>query len=122
MVNSTGISRQTLDLANAFVKINNAQMELSSVAKDLGNEYKITRSIREWANRLAWIQGDFKRIVVAMKGREQWDVIQSQLVNDEDTLQMKAIADMMLHLPKGIRDDIEKYVESRYNIYSLNDK
>lgn len=116
------ISKQTLDLGKAFVKINNAELLLRSVYNDLTEEYTLYRNINGWVNRLEWLKKDFKRVFVMLSGSEGWEIMQSQLLNDEDTLQVESINDMLLDMPKGMKDQIEKYIESLYNVYRLNNE
>lgn len=116
------ISKQTLDLGKAFIKINNAELLLRAVSKDLTDEYALSRNIKEWVNRLEWLKKEFKRVVIMIAGNEDWNLIQSQLINDEDTLQVESINDMLLDMPKGMKDQIEKYIESLYNVYRLNNE
>lgn len=65
-------------------------------------------------------QKEFKRVVVLIAGEQDWELIESQLLNDEDALQIESINDMLLDMPKGMKDQLEKYAESLYNIYRLN--
>lgn len=115
----TDISKQTLDLGKAFIKINNAEMLLTSISNDLKG-HKMTDNITEWAKRLRYVLKEFKRVICTYKSEQEWQMIEDQLLNDEDTLQIESINEMMLHLPKGIKDDIERYVEQRFELYKLN--
>lgn len=57
------ISKQTLDLGKAFVKINNAELLLSSVANDLTDEYALYRNIKEWVKRLQWLKKSLNELL-----------------------------------------------------------
>ena len=39
------------------------------------------------------------------------------MLDSEVTLQMRNINDMCAELPKGIRDQVEKYIESYHKVY-----
>jgi hypothetical protein len=47
-------------------------------------------------------------------------IVDDELLPAEVFLQIDQVVTAMYAMPKGVRDEIESYVMSRYNIYSLN--
>jgi hypothetical protein len=55
-----------------------------------------------------------------MLSPESRKVMDSELITPEVFLQIDGVVTAMYAMPKGIRDEIEDYVMSRYSVYSLN--
>jgi hypothetical protein len=49
--------------------------------------------------------------------REVFEVLEKEMLDPEVTLQMQNINDMCAELPKGIRDQVENYIEGVHKVY-----
>jgi hypothetical protein len=49
--------------------------------------------------------------------REVFEVLEKEMLDPEVTLQMQNINDMCAELPKGIRDQVENYIEGLHRVY-----
>lgn len=66
-------------------------------------------------------QGCADSVLREMKQRvptEMYENLSNQLLNDEDVIQLDDITTMIMKLPKGIRNEIESYVEQRYYVFA----
>ena len=115
----TKISNQTYSFAKILVKIKSASTELSVLKKDSMVALNAKHELNRWIISLDSIIRNFKNMIPDDAAKK---IFEEQLLNDEDTGQVNAIIDFVLACPKGIRDEIEQYAESRYDIYSSNQK
>lgn len=109
------ISKHTFELGKALVEISNASTRLSVLSKDMGAQYTMKATMKRWVNNLDSILRDLKSKIGSDEFKK---IMEDQLLNDEDTLQINAIVDYVISLPKGIRNEIEDYTEQRYNVYA----
>jgi hypothetical protein len=70
----------------------------------------IQRSI---VNKLTTVVNDLKGLFVG----NDLELIKQDMISDEVALQNENVQNMFLCLPKGIRDEVETYIEQRYYIY-----
>lgn len=49
--------------------------------------------------------------------REVFEVLEKEMLDPEITLQMQNISDMCAELPKGIRNQVENYIEGLHKVY-----
>lgn len=113
------ISEHTYRFARAMLKVRQAEIEFAVLIKDTNANNEAKKGMKDWVRMLKRIQQDFRLMI---PNRAALKVFEEQLLNDEDTGQVNAIVDYTLALPKGIRNEIEQYVESRYDVYVLNSK
>lgn len=111
------ISKETFDLHKIYTLVRNANTRAQVLSKEKtiagGAKDFIKRSI---INRLTAIENDLKGLFIAHP--DDRDLVNNEILNDEVTFQLEGINDMLLALPKGIRDQIEQYVEQQYFVYS----
>jgi hypothetical protein len=101
-------------LLSALVDVHNAAIKFEVLAKE-ENVHKGTRKqILKCLTEVNQIRQRFDRFW----GEEGKKVMDEQILSDDDTLQIQQITELIVQLPKGIRNEIETYVEGRAKIYS----
>lgn len=93
-----------------------AQLHLLSIINSKTVSPVVKDKFRPILNRLNVNIRDFKLSVPS----EFVPILEEQMINDEVAIQIDAITDMLAEIPKGIRDEIESYIESRHKVYRLN--
>jgi hypothetical protein len=58
--------------------------------------------------------------ITDLLGAKRADIIKKELIHPDNYLQIDNITNMVIAMPDGIRNEIEDYITSRYNVYSLN--
>ena len=86
----------------------------------LANETHVRGKARDTFNRIAIRCKAAINEVRDAVSPESRKVIDDELVPAEVFLQIDQIVVALYAMPAGIRDEIEDYVMSRYNIYALN--
>jgi hypothetical protein len=73
----------------------------------------IKRSI---INRGSSVENDLKQLFI--NSPEDLEIVKKEMILDEVVLQNDNVMNMYYSLPKGIRDEIETYIEQRYYVYN----
>lgn len=110
------LSGETYDLFKAFKHMVSAELYLNSIARSGKVEYQAKNYINTFLTRIRANLRDLKMLVPT----ELVYLIEEDMLAPEVSLQIDNIVDMLSDLPKGIRDEIETYIESRHNVYNLN--
>lgn len=110
------ISEETFSVFKSFKYMVSAQLHLLSIINSKTVSPVVKDKFRPILNRLNVNIRDFKLSVPS----EFVPILEEQMINDEVALQIDAITDMLAEIPKGIRDEIESYIESRHKVYRLN--
>jgi hypothetical protein len=111
-------SHLTFLIADIIRHLATAQMK----ADVLSREKEVTGQSREAVNRIGTRYKVAINEVRHLLSPASQKVIDEELLPAEVFLQIDQIVTAMYAMPKGVRDEIESYVMSRYNIYSLNKK
>lgn len=112
------ISKHSFELVKGMTDVMNAATRFQVIANELDTRFKSKDMLNGYVNRLNFIIKDFKSRCTP----EMWSIIENDALNDEQTLQIDGIVDMLLDMPKGMKDQIEKHIESLYNVYRLNNE
>jgi len=91
-------------------------------AEVLANETHVRGKARDTFNRIALRCKAAINEVRDAVSPESRAVIDAELVPAEVFLQIDQIVVALYAMPKGVRDEVEDYVMSRYNVYALNKK
>lgn len=98
----------TLDLTKAMIGIENVTTRLNVLAKDLDVKFKVKKSFNDWSRMMERIKTEFRMYFDSLQDR---NVIETLIFNDEISLQIEAITDYLLALPKEKRDEFEEKLE-----------
>lgn len=112
----TPVSKHTFQLAKIFTMLQNTETYCTVLAKESSIGNKSRDMLRMVTKRTAASINDFACLLKP----ESRNVMRSEMLSDEVTLQMEHINDMLYAMPKGVRDQVEAYVNGLYNVYSLN--
>ena len=107
------ISKETYDLFYAYENMVNAEQHLSLIIGSGEVAYRSKELIKTLKRRIDVNIRDLKLILPPADAK----ILQDQMLDSEVTLQMRNINDMCAELPKGIRDQVEKYIESYHKVY-----
>lgn len=107
---------EAYDLFKAMRHMSNARLYLNSIIKDGHVKGQSKNLLTTMDNRLRCNIDDFRHKVSG----ESLKVLDEEMLDAEVTLQLDSVTDMLIALPKGIRDEAEKYVEGLFNVYRLN--
>lgn len=111
-VTTPTISQHTFEFSKGLIEVHNASIRFQVLAKDMGAEYKAKKMMNDWVRMLNRIQIDLKNVIGNVAYQK---LLQDEILNDESSLQISQITDMILCLGKDKRDQIEGYVEEVYN-------
>lgn len=110
------ISEETFELAKIYSLCANANLRSQVItnSKSVMGQAKhfIKTSV---TNRLNAIENDLKGLFG--DNPQHLEMVKEDMISAEVALQNENIMNMFLALPKGIRDEIEMYIEQRYYIY-----
>ena len=107
------ISGHTFMFGKAMAHVQNATTYLMLLVADEHPSGKTKRMFNEWLRMLKRIKQDAYNSLTL----ENRQIMETELMSDDLTLQIDAINDMILALPPAKRTEIEKYVELQYDIY-----
>jgi hypothetical protein len=111
------ISNQTYEFAKILTDVSNGLLRSEVLCKDPnlpgGTKDWIRRSM---VNRLKVIKQDIRGLF--NDDPEALAIVEKDMLDPEVAQQIQVITDMLLALPKGIRDEIETYVGSRHHVYA----
>lgn len=118
-MNLKQISKETFELSKIYSLVSNCRLRCEVLLKSnniagLAKDY-IRRSI---LNRVVAVENDLKQLFI--DSPKDLELIKQDMISDEVSLQNENLQNMFLALPKGIRDEIETYVEQRFYIYNQN--
>jgi hypothetical protein len=103
--------------AKAYIEITNAEMRFADLMKEQKNPFHVKTIAYDLRNRTAALIKFFE----SMFKPELLASFKEELGQPEVTLQVDYITDMLLQLPKGIRDQMEKQIEAHHKIYCLKE-
>ena len=104
----------TYELGKAFTNARIACLKFETILNELPPDRKARSFIKEAVRLLKRLELDFKVAI----GNEAFNLIlKQQLLNPEYSGQIDLINDYLLELPKGMRDQIESYIEGLHKIY-----
>ena len=110
------VSHQTFSLARVLANLRLIDTYTHDLIKDPATGPKSKDALRMIKKRATASLNDFSM----MLSPASLAVMRSELLDDEVSLQHENISNMILAMPKGIRDQIEAHVIGLYNVYSLN--
>lgn len=110
--------KEAYDLFKALKCMVNADLYLTSMLNSKEVKGNARSMILMFRNRINVNIRELRLIL----DEEQRKIIDDSMLDPETTLQIDNIIDMISSLPKGIANEIEEYVESRFNVYSMNSK
>lgn len=110
------IKPEAYDLFKAMRHMSNARLYLNSIIKDGHVKGQSKNLLNTMDNRLRCNIDDFRHKVSG----EKLKILDEEMLNTEVTLQLDNMTDMLISLPKDIRDEIENHIEGVFNVYSLN--
>ena len=105
-----------IQLLQALVEVNNAAVRFEVLAQEEKVHKGTKKQILKCLTELNQIRTRFDRFW----GEEGKKIMDSQILGDEDTLQVQNINALVISVPKGIRDQIEQYAEGLAKVYAVN--
>ena len=106
----------TFVIADIMRHLATAEMKATVVAKEDYVKFKSCEAFKRIANRSRLAIKDLMELL----SPESKAVMNSELLDEDVFLQIDGIVAALYAVPPAIRDDIESYVMSRYNVYALN--
>jgi hypothetical protein len=88
-------------------------MHLSDILKGNNVKYEAKEFVKGLKRR---VDANITALKVLVP-REVFDVLEKEMLDPEVTLQMQNINDMCAELPKGIRNQVENYIEGLHRVY-----
>src|SRR6185312_4342889 len=107
------ISKETFNFFHAYRNHVNAEMHLADILESGNVKYDAKDFVKGLKRR---VDANITALKVLLP-HEVFDVLNKEMLDPEVTLQMQNINDMCAELPKGIRDQVEKYIESYHKVY-----
>lgn len=102
-------------LISALVDVHNAGVKFEVLAQEPLVHKGTKKQILKCLSEVNQIRQRFDKYW----GEEGKKVMDEQILSDDDTLQLQQINHLVMLLPKGIRNEIERYVEQRVKIYEI---
>ena len=106
---------QAFELSKAMVETMNASTRIAVVLAGNNVHRNSKKLLTDMKRKLDSAQKDFMQ-ALPEEGKR---IMTEQLLDEDHTLQLDACMTMIMNVPKGIRDEIESYIESRYNVYAF---
>lgn len=106
------MTQHTFELGKALAELKTAHTRLTVIAN--GSKYGAKKLMQDMAKS---VERAIKMMTDALPNKDFLKILEDQLLNDDSTLQVEAVKDMFIALPQGIRDEVEAYLEVRYNVY-----
>lgn len=103
-----------IQLLNALIEVNNATVRFEVLSQEKSVHKGTKKQIDKCINELRQIRKRFDRFW----GEEGKQIMDSQILSDDDTLQIQNINALVISLPKGIRNQVENYTEGLAKIYA----
>jgi hypothetical protein len=88
-------------------------MHLSNIIKSGNVKYEAKEFVKGLKRR---VDANITSLKVLVP-REVFEVLEKEMLDPEVTLQMQNINDMCAELPKGIRDQVENYIDGLHKVY-----
>jgi hypothetical protein len=107
------ISKETFNFFHAYKNHVNAEMHLSNIIKSGNVKYDAKEFIKGLKRR---VDANITALKVLVP-REVFEVLEKEMLDPEVTMQMQNINDLCADLPKGIRDQVENYIEGLHKVY-----
>ena len=107
------ISKETFNFFHAYRNHVNAEMHLSNIVKSGNVKYDAKEFVKGLKRR---VDANITALKVLVP-REVFEVLEKEMLDPEVTMQMQNINDMCAELPKGIRDQVENYIEGLHRVY-----
>lgn len=104
------------ELNKILVHFMNASIRCEVLAKHSKAHYMAKNMLKRWKSCADSVLREMKQRLPAGRFEE----VTNTFLNDEDVIQIEDIVTMLMRLPKGIKNEIESYVESRYSLYVDN--
>lgn len=116
MIDEKKLTPESFELSKALSEIHNANTRIEVILNNSAIRFQTKKMLKDWQNKTSSILRDFKMILPTT-----WkEVFEKELLNDEDSLQLDDIMTMLVKMPKGMRNDVERYAEARYKLFSDN--
>lgn len=113
MIDQKRLTAESFDLARSLSEVYNAKTRIDVILNSVNVRFQTRDMMKRWSRNLGSVLNEFQRILPSV-----WaDVFAKELLNDEDTQQIDQCITLMMQLPKGIKDEIENYIEGRHAIY-----
>lgn len=113
MIDQKRLTAESFDLARSLSEVYNAKTRIDVILNSVNVRFQTRDMMKRWSRNLGSVLNEFQRILPTV-----WaDVFAKELLNDEDTQQIDQCITLMMQLPKGIKDEIENYIEGRHAIY-----
>jgi hypothetical protein len=109
-------SHHTFTLAKIFLGLKDVESRCHTLAAMPDIKHGSKHLINGIANRCTAGIRDFKSRLTP----ESMRIVESEILPTEIKDQMESINDMLLAMPKGIRDQVENHIAGLYNVYALN--
>lgn len=116
MTETTKDGALTFAIADIMRHLATAEMKATVVAKEDFVKFKACESFKRIAKRSELAINDLMELL----SPESQAVMNSELLDEDVFLQIDGIVTALYAVPPAIRNDIENYTMSRYNIYALN--
>ena len=110
------VSQLTFLLAKTIMSLRNAETYATVLSREKNVTGRSKETLKRIANRAKMAVAEFTDLLTPAS----LQVMKEELLPDEICLQLESINDLILALPKGTRDEIESYIQARYDIYRLN--
>ena|SRR5690348_11512699 len=107
------ISKETFNFFHAYKNHVNAEMHLSNIIKSGNVKYDAKEFVKGLKRR---VDANITALKVLLP-HEVFEVLEKEMLDPEVTMQMQNINDMCAELPKGIRDQVENYIEGLHRVY-----
>lgn len=104
-------SNLSFELSKALTECHNAALRFEAMSNEKYVTGYTKKMFRDFVRGLRRIEREIKMQLISAS----WEVMKSELLNDEDTLQFSAVTDMFLSLPKEDRDKVELVLQNFYN-------
>ncbi len=114
-VSSSQLQGQAFELTIGLTEVLRASTRWQVVLAGNNVHLHTKKLLKDMIRKCESIKRDFMQ-ALPEHGKK---VMEEQILNDEDTLQLDACTVMIMNVPKGIRDEIERYIEARYEVYAM---
>jgi hypothetical protein len=115
----TTIPKSAYELAKIYALIRNAKLRAEVLMKETDISGKAKHFIRtSIINRASAMEND----LIGLLPPADYQIMKEDLLQDETTLQIEGVTDMLLALPKEIRDQCEQYIEQMFYVYTSHKK
>lgn len=111
-------SSQTYEIGKVLTEVSNARLRMEVLLNDKEIPFHIKGFFKDRYRNLNCFITEFEKRLTP----ENLAILQNEMISPEASLQVEGITNMVLELPKNLRDEVEHFVEEAMDLYLKSKK